>query len=690
LGYNLCHITIMPDKPSHRPERREVDTALKISETRLRLAIEAGRMAVWEVDLLTDTLTGSPEVNRLLGFPPDAEPTLEDLRSRYYPGERERIEAIGRDALARGERFVELEFRFLWPDGSQRWLLLRTEVQLDPAGHPVKAVGVVMDITARKRAEAALQRSEAELKLITDSLPELICFIDRDQIYRFANKAYESWWGRTPDQVVGRHVREIVGEEGYELRRPHIEAALAGQECRLDVAVAQPNGRDRLGEVRYLPRLDAQGKVDGFYAFVIDVTRRKRAEEALQRLNETLESEVEARTRDLRAAEEALRQSQKMEAVGQLTGGIAHDFNNILAAISGSLDFIKRRIAAGRVQEVGKYLDAAVAASNRAAALTQRLLAFARRQSLESKPVDVNGLVSSLRHLLRRTTGGSITIETSLAPDAGMAMTDAAQLETTLLNLAINARDAMPDGGHLSIETERLRFDKGGQGHPAELATGDYVVLRVADTGEGMTAEVLSRAFDPFFTTKPIGQGTGLGLSMVYGFAKQTGGHVRIQSSPGEGTTVWLYLPRHSDGEGALHGPGGSVEVPRAEAGETVLVVEDERAVRTLVVEILRELGYEALEADSARSALHPLEADGRIDLLLTDVGLPGINGRQLAEMAREHRPNLPVLFITGYAQGAAARDGFLGPGMDLIAKPFALDELGARIRAMIARARRD
>jgi PAS domain S-box-containing protein len=536
----------------------------------------------------------------------------------------------------------------------------------------------------RARAEGERRESQEELKLVTDSVPVLISFIDADGIYRFANRAYETWYGLMPENVVGRHVREVVGDSGYALRLPYIEAALHGTESRLDVMVPRPDGRPRHGEVRYIPRRDRDGRVDGFYAFVVDVTERKAAEEALQALNEHLEATIEERTRELRTAEDALRQSQKMEAIGQLTGGIAHDFNNILAAITGGLDLTRRRIAAGRADETGKYIEAALTASNRAAALTQRLLAFARRQSLDAKPVDVNGLVASMGDLLRRTTGGSIEIKTRLEPSLGLARTDVNQLESSLLNLAINARDAMPAGGTLTIATTEAAAETLAPDAARELQPGRYVAIEVSDTGAGMSPEVLAKAFDPFFTTKPIGQGTGLGLSMVYGFARQTGGHVRIESLPGKGTTVLLYLPRHHGPRPVAMASGQVVEVPRAEAGETVLVVEDEQDVRMLVVEVLRDLGYTAIEAQDAKTALPSIEHANRIDLLVTDVGLPGMNGRQLAEIARQHRPGLRVLFITGYAEGALARHGFLEPGMDLIAKPFALDHLAGKIREMV------
>lgn len=405
----------------------------------------------------------------------------------------------------------------------------------------------------------------------------------------------------------------------------------------------------------------------------------------LQRTLETLEQQVEERTAQLRSNEEALRQSQKMEAVGQLTGGIAHDFNNMLTGIIGSLDLMQRYIAAGRSDDIGRFTDAAVSSAHRAAALTHRLLAFSRRQSLDLQPLNPNQLVASLEDLFRRTKGAHITLNVQLGHDIWPVNTDASQLENALLNLVINARDAMPDGGEILIETANSYLDGTDITTLEPVKAGDYVMLGVCDNGTGMAPKILAKAFDPFFTTKPIGQGTGLGLSMIYGFAQQSGGHVTIQSEPGQGTCVRLYLPR-------LHGtslesnlPPHSGEAPLALAGEAVVVVEDDPAVRMLVVNVLDELGYTAHQAADARTALPLLESDLRVDLLVTDVGLPGMNGRQLAEIARQHRPGLRVLFMTGYAEKAAERQGFLEDGMDMVAKPFSIDLLATKIRSMIS-----
>ncbi|PVZ13681.1 MULTISPECIES: PAS domain-containing hybrid sensor histidine kinase/response regulator [unclassified Pseudomonas] len=443
---------------------------------------------------------------------------------------------------------------------------------------------------------------------------------------------------------------------------------------------------------------DSHGRPARFIGASLDITERRRQEQALQALTETLELKVAERTQALAEAherlvvetqaraqsEEALRHAQKMEAVGQLTGGIAHDFNNMLTGVIGSLELLKRYLAAGRTEDTARLLDAASTSAQRAAELTHRLLAFSRRQPLNRTSVDVAARVDSLRDLISRTTGERIRVNLAIAEGTWPVETDASQLESALLNLVINARDAMPDGGELTLGCENLTLDRSRPNLPMELiGPGDYVVLSVADTGSGMTEAVRVKAFDPFFTTKPTGQGTGLGLSMIYGFAQQSGGHVALQSSPGQGTRVSLYLPRH---QAPMQAPQAAepLPAPLAVAGETVLVVEDDPAVRVLILNLLDELGYQSQATADAESALPLLASRLRIDLLITDVGLPGTNGRQLAEIARQRRPGLKVLFMTGYAEKAAQREEIRAQGMDIVGKPFTLDELAVRVRGML------
>ena len=403
----------------------------------------------------------------------------------------------------------------------------------------------------------------------------------------------------------------------------------------------------------------------------------------LQRTLETLEQQVEERTAQLRHNEDALRQSQKMEAVGQLTGGIAHDFNNMLTGIIGSLELLRRRVSRGKLDDLDSLIDLGVTSANRAAGLTHRLLAFSRRQSLDSKPVEINQLVTAMGELLQRSINESIKLEMRLSGELWTAEADPNQLESALLNLVINARDAMPSGGQLVVETTNRHLDSVFTAAYGTLKPGDYVELSVSDTGCGIPESVMSRVFDPFFTTKPIGQGTGLGLSMIYGFARQSHGHVSLHSEVGKGTTVSLFLPRFM-GEVTANEIADPALLPFANAGETVLIVEDDPAVRVLVSAVLKELGYAFVEAGDADTAVPIIESDQRIDLLISDVGLPGMNGRQLAEIGRQIRPELKVLFITWYAEHAAVRGGFLDPGMQLITKPFTFDLLTAKVREMI------
>ena len=396
----------------------------------------------------------------------------------------------------------------------------------------------------------------------------------------------------------------------------------------------------------------------------------------------TAEHEREA---ELEHTREQLRQAQKMEAVGQLTGGIAHDFNNLLTGVIGSLDMMQRRMAKGETDKIERYATTAMTAANRAAALTHRLLAFSRRQPLDPKPVSANRLVTGMEELLRRTIGESVQLEIVTAGGLWQTLCDPHQLESAILNLSINARDAMPVGGKLTIETCNAHLDNAYAAKQRDVSPGQYVCVCVTDTGTGMTKDIIEKAFEPFFTTKPIGQGTGLGLSMIYGFSRQSEGYARIYSETGKGTTIKLYLPRYyGRAEDADDSEEKLSEAHRAEAGEVVLVVEDETAVRELVVEVLQELGYHAIEAIDGPAGLKLLQSKIRLDLLVTDIGLPGLNGRQLADAARVHRPDLKVLFMTGYAENAAIANGFLEPGMEMITKPFAIDALVTRIRDMI------
>ena len=555
--------------------------------------------------------------------------------------------------------------------------------RLEPASLNQVAV-IFRDVTARherdrlrdelhRHLEARVAAALAERKILADIVEGTNAFVqvaDRDYRWLAINRAAADEFER----IYG--VRPRVGDDMLALladrpdHRAAVEAvwrrALAGEEFVETAAFGDP-GRDRRSyEMRFNVLRDEAGEPVGAYQFVYDVTDRLREQ---QRLAD---------------AEEALRQAQKMEAVGQLTGGLAHDFNNLLAGISGAFELIGVRLKQGRVADIDKYLAAGQGAARRAAALTHRLLAFARRQTLSPKPVVVNRLLGDLAELVRRTVGPGITVETVAAGGLWPTLVDVNQLENAILNLCINARDAMPDGGAITIETGNKWLDRQTADERA-IEPGQYVTVCVSDTGSGIDRAILDRVFEPFFTTKPQGEGTGLGLSMVYGFARQSHGHVRIYSEVGAGTMVCLYLPRHM-GEADTDPVVPAAPVPAVEADASVLVIDDEPTVRMLVADALGDLGYHCLEAGDGVAGLRLLEGDAPVDLLITDVGLPGgLNGRQVADAARRLRPGLKILFITGYAENAVLNHGHIAPGMEVLTKPFAIEELANRVRRLIA-----
>ncbi|WP_300629980.1 PAS domain-containing protein [Pseudomonas sp.] len=674
--------------------------AQRDTEQRLQLALAAtDAVGTWDWDIGEDHFIADAHFAFLHGVDPNEADLLPI--SAYllgvHPEDRGMVTRSIKHCITFGTEYAE-EYRLLQADGQVRWVFARGRCYKDQQGRPARFLGAALDLTERKHTEQALRQSQTELQLIINAMPVLIGYVDHEQRFRLNNSAYLDWYGKTPQELYGKTIREVLGDEVYAGRADKIAAALNGKACSFMTVTPHRDGRPRHALMKYLPRFSNDGSVNGFYIFVIDETERKLTEEALRHLNENLEERVSQRTQALaeanqrlqnemferERAEDALRHAQKMEAVGQLTGGIAHDFNNMLTGIIGSLDLMQRYIADGRSEDIGRFADAAVASAHRAAALTHRLLAFSRRQSLDRRPTDPNQLVASLEDLFRRTKGAHISLNVQLGKDIWPVNTDASQLENALLNLVINARDAMPDGGELLIETANSYLDGTDITTLEPVKAGDYVMLGVRDNGSGMAPKILAKAFDPFFTTKPIGQGTGLGLSMIYGFAQQSGGHVTIQSEPGQGTCVRLYLPRLYGTALESSLPTSLTEAPVALAGEAVVVVEDDPAVRMLVVNVLDELGYTAHQAADARTALPLLESDLRVDLLVTDVGLPGMNGRQLAEIARQHRPGLRVLFMTGYAEKAAERQGFLEHGMDMVAKPFSIELLATKIRSMI------
>ncbi len=549
---------------------------------------------------------------------------------------------------------------------------------VDPDGATTGIFIEGFDVTGRKQVEAELRDLNATLNLRIEEATRKLratealiqTFFDhssechavlaetRDGRFRYEeiNPATLRLYGKTRAEVIGRLTEDVVGPKMGATLNQHFAACLSSG---LPYCYERIQG-NKIVEAVATPVPEIPGHARHVVVSARDVT-------------------------ESRHLEEQLRQAQKMEAIGQLTGGLAHDFNNLLAGILGSLELSQRRLAEGRVDALGKYIDAAQGAARRAASLTQRLLAFSRRQTLDARAVNLNRVVAEMEELIRRTVGPSIHIEVIGASGLWPALVDPAQLDSALLNLCINARDAMPDGGRLTLETANKRIDdRAAVTH--NLTAGQYVSLCVTDTGTGMTPEVIARIFDPFFTTKPLGEGTGLGLSMVYGFTRQSGGEVRVYSELGKGTTMCLYLPRHT-GEAAADDPA-STPAASASVGnnETVLVIDDEPLLRMLIAEVLADEGYNVVEAHDGPSGLKILQSSEPINLLITDVGLPGgMNGRQVAEAGRALRPGLKMLFITGYAENSVLGNKLVEPGMKVLTKPFAADDLTRVVRELIA-----
>lgn len=551
------------------------------------------------------------------------------------------------EKLADGATTLVFENRYKMKDGGHR-ILSWTAV---PDANRIHAVG--RDITEERRLQMdreRIWRLSPVLKVVTNT----------QGLITDVNPSWTKALGWSWEESVGKRSTDfMVDDEAFWSER--VRTLSSGQPMlEYQTRLKTKDGQERLIKWTTVPDADT------FYGFGRDVTAEIEAAAALEE------------------AEAALRQAQKMEAVGQLTGGIAHDFNNLLQGITGSLEVVQRRVMQGRFNELDRYVAGAFNAANRAAALTHRLLAFSRRQPLDPKPVKANALIASMEDMLRRTLGEKVNLELVMAGGLWVTKCDPNQLESAILNLAINARDAMPDGGTLTIETCNAHLDSAYAARQRGVNPGQYVCVCVTDTGVGMDAQTAAKAFDPFFTTKPIGQGTGLGLSMIYGFAQQSEGYAKIYSEVGKGTTFKLYLPR-SRGTAETDEPMAQItDAHMAEVGEVVLVIEDESIVRGLIVEELKELGYQALEAIDGVKGLEILQSKRRIDLLVTDIGLPGLNGRQVADAARLLRPALKILFMTGYAENAAVASGFLEPGMEMITKPFAMEALATRIRSMI------
>ena len=662
---------------------RESESASREDAERVQLALTAGAIiGTWVWDLQLDRFTVDEAFARSFGLDPAIGRvglSLAQVVATVHPDDQAGLAQAINEVIARGGHYAH-QYRVRRADGRYYWIEANGRVDLAPDGTGLRFPGVLIDVERRRAIEAERDLAIVKLRALHDELeqkviaqalargrtwqvsPDILAVLNVHGFFEASNPAWKTTLGWSEEEVAATYFLDFVHPDDR-------DATLAAwRRMGEDDAPAlriENRYRHREGGWRWLSWVvvpDA-GKT---YCSARDIT---------------LERERQA---ELEHAHEQLRHSQKMEAVGQLTGGLAHDFNNLLAGIAGSLDLVNLRLRQGRAGEIERYIVVAQGATRRAAALTHRLLAFSRRQTLAPTATCVDTLVDGMLEMIRRTVGPAVQVDTARGADPWTALVDGSQLENALLNLCINARDAMPEGGRIVIETANRRLD-GETAGAHDLPPGEYLVLSVSDTGTGMPPNVVAKAFDPFFTTKPLGQGTGLGLSMIYGFAKQSGGQVRIDSQVGRGTLVAIWLPRHRGAADGAEAPPAAASAPVAGRGETILVVDDEPSVRMLVVDLLQDLGYAALEAGDGAGGLALLQSDARIDLLITDVGLPGMmNGRQLADAARVGRPGLRVLFITGYAEAALLDNGRVGPGMSVLTKPFSIDAMAARIRELV------
>jgi PAS domain S-box-containing protein len=668
-GEHVGYLKILRDRtPQHLAE-----SAASAREAQFRALVEASPQMTFFADSSGRIVYRNPYWYRYTGQQ-GAQAKSTEWTAAVHPDDRALLVETWRRALERGQ-VCELEVRFKRAsDQSWRWFMAKAAPMKDMEGLIEGWIIIGVDIDLMVTVRDDLSRNKRELETEVAVRPA-----DRDRMWRLSSDVM---------LVTDLNARILSVNPAWTLQLGWNEAELVGKYfvkfIHPDDVVAAQSEIARLQSGRATSRFRCRYEhKDGGYR---DLSwTAVPGEGMIHAVGRDLTAETEAAA-ELEQAQEALRQSQKMEAVGQLTGGIAHDFNNLLTGILGSLEMMQRRAKRGQRADIERYTNAAIESARRAAALTHRLLAFSRRQPLDPRQTDANQLLHGLVELFRRTLGETIELRMATADDLWTTLCDPHQLENAALNLVINARDAMPNGGVLSIETSNAYLDRAYVARAAAVGAGPYVCIAVSDTGVGMAPDVVAQAFEPFFTTKPQGEGTGLGLSMIYGFARQSNGYAKIYSEPGQGTTVKIYLPRYDGGDSAAHVLESlPAEAQASHPGQTILVVEDDMVVRNLLVEVLTEMKFRVLEAPDGPAGLALLESGVRIDLLVTDIGLPGLNGRQMVDAARLSRPDLKVLFMTGYAENAAIAGGFLGPGMQMMTKPFAVSAIVTRVTAMIA-----
>ena len=633
--------------------------------TRTRRAVQAAGVGLWDWDLITNRTYFSPEWTRQLGYEPDElTPSFAEWRDRLHPDDRERA-VCAAEAFRDGRQpRYEEEFRLRHRDGTYRWILAKAEVERNALGRDLRMLGSHVDITRRKQAELSLAESERELRVIADSLPGPVSHVGSDMRYRFVNARYLDAFGVSPIDAVGRLVREVVGEAMFERIEEYGLRALKGEHVTFEIDVPVL-GSTRTLVNTFTPHIDETGAVIGFFVVGNDITERKQRELERERL------------------ERQLRQAAKMESVGRLAGGVAHDFNNMLGVILGHAELALENTASDHplFADLQGIRDAATRSAN----ITRQLLAFARQQSVSPEVLQLNDRVSGMLTLLPRLLGENIRVEAVTDPALWPVKVDASQVDQILTNLCVNARNAIPNVGSIHIETANCTVDEAFCQRLLNAVPGDYVRLRVRDTGVGMSDETLAHIFEPFFTTASAGEGTGLGLATVFGAVSQNGGFIEVESQPAHGSTFDIYLPRYV-GRSPSGIDAANVGTSGPSSG-TVLVVEDEAALLTITGKMLRSQGYFVLAAHGPEEALRLAKAhNGLINLLLTDVIMPGMNGRELSAILRSQRPELRCLFMSGYPADAIATHGVVDEELAFLQKPFRIAQLSAKVREVLSR----